>query len=255
MTALTLSTFSTPLSILLNTRLTLSHHTLSHHTLSHTLAPFLCTPTPLLYPQPYGIVGNGNNAIVVPPVELISIRRANGDMYPIFTNDCSEIPVSALNDAGLRIQQSGGYSDSSIASESISAHIMTETLPAILSSAVTLAATETEIQYQNCGSKKTDYLLAAGDLKLAVEVKRVFNGRKGAEVDVYRILYKANIGALESNHAVAASHRWNSQLLHVITPAAIIPRVCEWIAKNSGHLGFSAIFISRLPATSRAFCR
>lgn len=83
-----------------------------------------------------------------------------------------------------------------------------------------LSATETQIQYCNSGSKKTDYSVIINNNVYAVSVTRCFSYNDGVYITdkyAYDILDKKITAILFSNDNVIKLYSWKKQLLHIFT--------------------------------------
>ena len=170
--------------------------------------------------------------------------------------DCRRIKATSfrefnLHPLGRTITSEDNLSDSSLASEAYSAHVMGHVFEKSGSKSRILF-TEKSIRYKYPGCKKTDYVMELetsidGLSIIAVEVKRISDF--GGKVDltdyyIHNLLSKANKGALESNKMVHFSNRWHTQVLHVITN---IPGSVDVIRDWCGQVtdaGFSWVFVT-----------
>ncbi len=153
------------------------------------------------------------------------------------------------NKSARRILNGSSLSDSSLLSETYSAHVITSLLSKYTN--VSIFKTEAEIMYRDI-SKKTDYMLTLtspinGVTRIAVEVKRIsdFNGHVVVDDGyVSNLLNKANAGSIESNKMVHPADRWHTQILHIITNIDNVNLyVHNWI-KHNKVTGFSWVFIT-----------
>jgi len=163
-----------------------------------------------------------------------------------------------LNKVAKKLLTSSNLSESSLLSEVFSGEVIANKF-VNMGYKVKLDETETEIKYiYPC--KKTDYTIllqkSKNKIKMAIEVKRLssFNKRNTIDKDyIDRILTKANKGAIESNKWVTPLHRWDTQILHIITNISDINLVLSYInewKRQIPECGFSLIIITSITGNS-----
>lgn len=194
----------------------------------------------------------GDIDYILNDVEIGSPAHSTVPMYV----DCRKIKAASLREFNLHplgrtIFNEDNLSDSSLASEAYSAHVMGHLFEKIgVKSKIYL--TETNVKYKYSGSKKTDYVVETdkpidGLNIIAVEVKRLsdFDGKVDlTDYYIHNLLSKANKGALESNRTVHPSNRWHTQVLHVITNVpGSVDVIRDW-CQNVSVAGFSWVFVT-----------
>lgn len=118
-----------------------------------------------------------------------------------------------LTDGGKAIYDEGNLGGSSIYSEVFAYEVLNRCEFALL------LKTESVIDYQNGGGKKTDFLVNIDDYKVGVSVTRALKYPFDAEYtvsDAESLLNDKLSDILLSSANVAASDSWEKQILHVI---------------------------------------
>ena len=162
-----------------------------------------------------------------------------------------------LHPNGRALRLSGNISDSSLLSETYSAHVM-GCVFSRMGYVSEIRNSELNIRYR-ARCKKTDYIMKL-DRKLygveivAVEVKRLssFGGKNQLDKEyIINLLSKANDGAIESNRCVHPSDRWHTQILHVITDEmSVISDVAAWCSQVENP-GISGVFLTCIQGNAR----
>jgi len=168
-----------------------------------------------------------------------------------------------LNLTANQILNSTNLSESSLNSEVISAHVISNMIEGMHinkekeKAAVSLYKSETDIVYNFGNCKKTDYVLNVSsssidntkdnkNVRIAVEVKRCldFAYSKMTTEHICNILDKANTGAIESNRGVSSMDKWDCQILNILTTNKDLEQIInKWIISKT-KFGFAAIVIT-----------
>ena len=120
---------------------------------------------------------------------------------------------SLLGDGAQEVLADGNLGGSSLYSEAVSFEVLD------LCEGATLLKTESEIDYQDSGGKKTDLLISIEDIAVGVSVTRAYHypPEEGMEIgDAYTLLEDKLDDVLLSAANVAATDAWARSMLHVI---------------------------------------
>eukprot|EP01105_Mastigella_eilhardi_P014506 TRINITY_DN3306_c0_g2_i1.p2 TRINITY_DN3306_c0_g2~~TRINITY_DN3306_c0_g2_i1.p2 ORF type:complete len:242 (-),score=70.47 TRINITY_DN3306_c0_g2_i1:53-778(-) len=150
---------------------------------------------------------------------LLADPEHGGILWNVFENYASSPESFHLSAAGRHMLNTPNAGGNSIWSEVISYEIFATAFRA------KLLHTETEIEYAMDG-KITDYSMMIDDRNIGVSVTRLIDFRDLdyakynpalTATEVRRLLHKKMYGVIASSKLVLKRHRWEKQILHVLT--------------------------------------